>query len=126
MTTDTKDQLKHAEDDTRYQGWTNYETWAMHLWLTNEQSDYHYWREQAETHIRNAPKAQQVEQRIWTVAEAARFGLADQLREEIEDASPIKEPSVYTDLLGAAISNIDWHEVAQAFTDEVQENETTS
>ncbi len=125
MTAETKNQYILAESHTRYEGWTNYETWAVHLWLTNEQGDYHYWREQAETHICNAPKAQQVEVQIWTVAQAARFGLADQLREEIEDASPIKEPSVYTDLLGAAISNVNWHEVAQAFIDEVQESETT-
>ena len=30
-----------------YNGWCNYETWAVHLWLTNEQSSYFHWRERA-------------------------------------------------------------------------------
>jgi len=126
MTTKTKAQHGQEEIDTRYEGWTNYDTWVVHLWLTNVHGDYLYWREQAGTHLRNAPHADQVEQRIWTVAEAARFGLADQLRDEIEDASPIKAASVYTDLLGAAIGDINWHEVAQVFIEEVQENAITS
>lgn len=25
------------EGDDTYQGWTNYETWAVHLWISNEQ-----------------------------------------------------------------------------------------
>jgi hypothetical protein len=26
-----------------YNGWTNYETWAVSLWLGNEESSYRHW-----------------------------------------------------------------------------------
>ena len=31
--------------NTTYQGWTNYETWAVNLWLDNEEGVHDYWRE---------------------------------------------------------------------------------
>jgi len=34
--------------DHKYNGWTNYETWAVKLWMDNEEPSYRYWRERAE------------------------------------------------------------------------------
>jgi hypothetical protein len=31
-------------DDKKYNGWTNYETWNVALWLDNEQSSERHWR----------------------------------------------------------------------------------
>ena len=28
-----------------YNGWTNYETWAVKLWIDNDEGTYTYWRE---------------------------------------------------------------------------------
>jgi len=38
MTTDTR-------TETGYNGYTNYETWAVKLWMDNEEPTYDYWRE---------------------------------------------------------------------------------
>jgi len=46
--------------DQRYNnGWSNYETWAVNLWLTNTEEDYLYWRDAARPPVpaegQNAP-----------------------------------------------------------------------
>lgn len=30
-----------------YNGWTNYETWCVSLWLDNDSGSYDHWRERA-------------------------------------------------------------------------------
>ena len=34
-----------TEDEKGYNGWKNYETWLVALWIDNEQSSYSYARE---------------------------------------------------------------------------------
>ena len=34
--------------DTTYNGWTNYETWCVALWIDNEEPTQRYWHEQAQ------------------------------------------------------------------------------
>lgn len=34
-------------EDGRYNGWANRPTWLVHLWLTNEEPSYNYWRAEA-------------------------------------------------------------------------------
>ena len=99
--------------DKAYNGWTNYETWAVSLWLDNEQGSYNYWREQAEEHCKAAPTCPQVLNGIWTTKETAKFNLADQLREEIRDGAPLGEADMYSDLLGAALDEVNWQEIAE-------------
>lgn len=101
-----------TQNEKRYNGWTNYETWVTALWLDNDERSQNYWREIAGECKRAAPQADQVERGIWTIEEAARFMLADRLKDEIEEGSPIQEPSLYSDLLGAALQEVNWSEIA--------------
>lgn len=111
-----------AERDETYNGWSNYETWAAHLWLTNEQGSYAYWRSEAGRQLREADDAEQVAKGIWTVQQAARFRLAEQLKEEHLENAPEQDPSVYSDLLTAALDEVDWSEVAAALLEECEES----
>ena len=77
-----------------YEGWSNYETWAVKLWMDNEEGTYRYWRREA----RNATSADR---------------LADQLKDEHTDAAPEVE-GVFGDLLTAALSEVDWLEIAES------------
>ena len=106
-------------EDHRYNGWTNYETWCIHLWLTNEEGTYNYCRALARQAAEDAPDCEQVADRIWTVDDAKKFLLADQLKEFVAETNPLSDKaSMFSDLLGAAISESNWDEIAGAFLDE--------
>lgn len=101
--------------DKTYNGWTNYETWAVKLWMDNEQSSYRYWKSTT--------------QEMWDEAEATSYStreqsasrdLADKLKEEFEENNPLaSEASVWSDLLGAALCEVNWREIAENLLEEV-------
>jgi hypothetical protein len=37
-----------------YNGWTNYATWAVALWLDNTAPSYHHWREDGKECVKEA------------------------------------------------------------------------
>src|SRR6266446_1516140 len=99
-----------------YNGWSNYETWATHLWLTNEEETYTFCRLLACRCRESAPVASEVQSKIWTEQECVKIRLAKSLRAHIEEQNPISSrASLYADLLNAALSEVDWTEVAEAF-----------
>lgn len=100
-------------EEKGYNGWKNYETWAVKLWLDNDRASYEYTREMvdyARTHADDHPN---VNSGIWSVEEAVRFSLADQLRQEVEENMPDLGASMYADLLNASMSEVDWDEIAE-------------
>jgi hypothetical protein len=111
-----------AERDKSYNGWRNYETWNVHLWLSNEEGDWNHWRAIAQHIADHAPESENVKRRIWTTDEAARFALADQLKNELRDGDsfPNLPPSMNSDLLRAAFDEVDWHEVAAALLEGIE------
>ena len=90
-----------------YNGWTNYETWAVSLWIDNEELSYRYWRQEAARCLRRS-----------TDKEAASSDLAERLKQEILDNAPTGEPNVYSDLLTAALSEVNWLEIAASWLSE--------
>ena len=95
---------KEYQETQKYNGWANYETWAVNLWLTNDEESYN--------------KAQRVVDESEDENEAA-----ENLKEYIENLKRklylfIDNANLFSDLLNAAISEVNWHEIAQAFMDE--------
>ncbi|MCB0358176.1 MAG: hypothetical protein KDD44_01020 [Bdellovibrionales bacterium] len=80
-----------------YNGWPNYETWAAHLWLTNEEVSY----EEARSRVRAAGNFD---------------GAAEALQEMVDEANPLvgEEPSLYSDLLTYALAGVAWIHLAEA------------
>ena len=105
--------------DTRYNGWTNYETWLVNLWMDNEQGSQQFWHDAArECWAESGPKHPNP-----FVADHegnARILLADRLKDEHEEARP-ETTGVFADLIGAALAEVNWYEIAQALLDTVKE-----
>lgn len=93
--------------DKSCNGWSNYETWNVKLWIDNEQSSHEYWLDIARE-LFDADEPHDV----FNQSEQARYALADRLKEEISEGTPDLGASMYSDLLNAALSEVDWTEIA--------------
>jgi hypothetical protein len=92
-------------NDNNYNGWTNYETWVTALWIDNDQSSYYHRCSLAEL-----VKKEHHEQ-------SDRVGcLATSLKDWIEEMNPLADQAnLFCDLLNAALSDVDWYEIAENF-----------
>lgn len=88
--------------DNRYNGWTNYETWAVKLWIDNDQGSQEYWLEMAQSIRADRSNIESI-----TV-------LADVLKDQHEEYAMEKLPDagVFSDLLAAALGSVNWREIA--------------
>ena len=103
--------MQHVQEieTKKYNGWTNYETWAVNLWLGNDKGNYTYWQERA-AYWKTAKSTSE----YWSQAESATFNLADELEQAFKDNQPeTVNGTVYADLLNAALSEVNWHEIAE-------------
>lgn len=110
--------------DKTYNGWTNYETWNVKLWMDNEEGSQSYVAEKAQEAYDEADS-----DGTFTREEQAALDLAASLKDEYEEAqADILEragiqASVWSDLLGAALSEVNWHEIAARLIEDVDKDE---
>ena len=98
-------------------GWSNYETWNINLWLTNEEGTDSMMNKWAQECYDDAKKSS-----YFSRKEEAVFVLSDKIKEFIEENNPLADiSSMYSDLLGAAISSADFLEIANGFMENVDE-----
>jgi hypothetical protein len=102
-----------------YNGWKNYETWATNLWLGNDEGLYLSVRQMAREAVEAAPQDINVPD-IWSVDEAARYRLADTIKDWLtNELAPDLGASLWADLLGAALSEVAWDDVAASWIEDV-------
>lgn len=77
-----------------YNGWTNYETWLVKLWMDNEQSSQQYYREIAKE-------------------AKSKYELSCRIEDEIKDGIPVTI-GMYADLLTSALKSVNWYEIANS------------
>lgn len=129
-TTDLANQLRalanELERDTTYNGWSNYETWCVNLWISNDQGSYNDALAIASEIYDDAAESIQVRDGIWTIEQARRFNLADAYKEWINELHYNSQPenheaNMFDDLTGSALAGVDWNEIAEAWLESVVE-----
>lgn len=111
--------------DTRYNGWTNYETWVVNLWMDNEEGSRDYWLEVANDIYNNEAEHPAVGGLGLTRKDDAIYLLADRLKDYHEDAKQEilersgMESSVWADLMGSALCMVNWREIAEGLLENV-------
>lgn len=101
-----------------YNGYLNWETWLVALWINNDEGSQDFWIEQAHEALNDAQ-----ETKYFTKEDEAVFLLSDTLKDYFEDSPEIPMSSgFYYDLMMGALSVVDWKEVAETILDTAKEN----
>jgi GTP1/Obg family GTP-binding protein len=99
---------------TKYNGWSNYETWNFKLWLDNDEDLHNYI-------IGEIKKIKEIgTSHIHEVSEVSNF-----LRSYIEDNVPSLMPlsdknGFYNDILNAALRDISTYEIAESYLEDLK------
>ena len=96
-------------NEKEYNGWTNYETWLVNLWMDNCEGSQAYWSEIAQESIDEYNEDN--ERAIW-------FHFEDALKAMLDDMVNGPESTVAfmaADLLKAAISEVDTRAIARSW-----------
>ena len=108
--------MSATTEDQTHNGWKNYSTWVVNLWLSNDEPLYLEALERTREVLRYGNEYSQVVDGIWTVEEACRYTTADMLKNWVTyELAPDLGASFAADLLGYALSEVDWAEIADAW-----------
>jgi hypothetical protein len=89
--------------EATYNGWTNYETWNVKLWLDNDEGTSYMVEEWAAENREDA------------------YRLAELIKDYCEECAPDLPASMYSDLLRGALDSVDWREIAEAYIEDLPE-----
>jgi len=103
-------------DEKGCNGWTNYETWSVSLFINNERGSQSYWEEVAEECYRESEKDE-----TFSRFERAQLALLERLKDWHEEFNPLADQcSIFSQLLSAALSDVNWFEIADNMPSDLQ------
>lgn len=91
-----------------YCGYSNFETWAVNLWINNEEA--------VQETVQNAVKDILKDTDAVPVDEVAHW-----LQDYVEESMPDLGTSLWADLLMAALSEVDWVELGILWVSDMEE-----
>lgn len=101
-----------------YNGWKNYETWNIALWIDNDHGSYLQAREMAQEVFNEEDGTAEARK------ESGTRTLASNLKDWIEEQNPLaSDSSMWSDLVSAALSEVDWYEIAEHYLSDVDTGE---
>jgi hypothetical protein len=112
-----------------YNGWTNFETWCVNLWMSNDAGSDEHYRELAQEVYSEAEQETRADGSVlFTRNERATLTLADRLKDEFEEQQSelTGVTGVFADLLSAAMSEVNWHEIAEHYVSDVDQDDNAS
>lgn len=99
-----------AVTDDSFNGWSNYPTWAVNLWLGNDEDSYRLCARLTEVCWEEA-----IATESFSKKERAIILLADELKQLLHERNPLTgNANVYADLLEASLGKVNWRELALA------------
>jgi hypothetical protein len=109
--------------DTKYNGWTNYPTWAWNLWIDNDEGSQAYAIELAETAWAEARLTRAYDGQ--TREQSATAMLADMLEQDADDRAYdlVSTAGPFSDMLSWALGQINWHEIAEHFISDLDKSD---
>lgn len=118
-------EVKQLRESKLYNGHSNYETWAMSMHLDGNydgEGTYNHFQELAQEHYDSAETT-----RYTSRDDNARRSLADAIKEEMgKGCDLIGQCSVYSDLMSAALSEVNWYDLAENLLENVEKEEESS
>jgi len=93
-------------DERGYNGWTNYETWAVNLHLTNDQDLYHYVM-------------------MFDSADSLKQAITNDVYNLIDGQSTIdcRIALMFRDLLTSSLQSVNWYEIYDGLHEEDESKE---
>ena len=110
---------------TKYNGWSNYETWNFKLWLDNDQDVYNYIIDEIKK-----IKAIGYDAEAYEVSNFLRSYIDDNMpnlnvstRSQSKYGSMCDKQGFYLDILNTALRCINTYEVAESYLEDLKEEE---
>jgi hypothetical protein len=97
----------------------NSPTFLTGVWLMNDFKAYAYWQHAAREAWEEARTWKEVTELNCKRSDAARLLLAEKLQKEITASAPSGEVNLFSHLVKAALSDVDWLYIADEFLEEL-------